>query len=239
MAKSTIQQIRTELRKSRDKEKAAFLPRFFKTGPGEYGEGDKFIGVTVPIVRRLAKKHELSAPSLKTLLRSPYHEDRQLALFMLVRKYQTGDDETKKKIYELYLDHTQYVNNWDLVDGSAHLIVGDYLKERSRRPLYKLAKSQSLWERRIAIIATYCYIKNDDFEDTLAIAERLLNDKEDLIHKAVGWMLREVGNRDRREEERFLKRRYKTMPRTMLRYAIEKFPETKRQKYLKGKVLST
>ncbi len=231
-----IHTIKAELRRLGNKEKAKILQGFFKTGPGEYGEGDVFVGVKVPELRRLSKKHALSITGIRRLLRSPIHEERLLALLMLIRMYTKADGDTKKRIYELYLESTRYINNWDLVDLTAPQIVGDYLTNRSRRPLYRLAKSKSLWERRIAILSTFRYIKQNEFEDTLEISDLLLGDEEDLIHKAVGWMLREIGNREIRVEERFLKKRYRTMPRTMLRYAIEKFPETKRQRYLKGEV---
>ena len=170
------------------------------------------------------------------MLRPPVHEERLLAIIILVEQLKRAGATERKPIYDLYLANTEYVKNWDLVDASAHYIVGAHLRDSSRRPLYRLAKSKSLWERRISIIATFWFIKNDDFDDALDIAELLLDDREDLIHKAVGWMLREVGNRDREAEEAFLKSHYKDMPRTMLRYAIEKFPESRRQAYLKGTV---
>jgi 3-methyladenine DNA glycosylase AlkD len=231
-----VEAIRHELRKLGDRERAKILRGFFKTGPGGYGEGDVFIGVTVPELRRLAKKHDLPVTAIRKLLRSPVHEERLLALFMLIRTYSKAAPDLKKRIYELYIANTRYINNWDLVDLSAHHIVGDYLKERSRKPLYRLAKSKSLWERRIAMLSTFRYIKENDFEDAVAVAEILLEDEEDLIHKAVGWMLREIGKRYIKTEEQFLKKHYKKMPRTMLRYAIERFPEPKRQRYLKGQV---
>jgi len=211
--------------------------RFFKTGPGEYGEGDVFLGIRVPVTRKVARKfRELSLDQILKLLKSKYHEERLLALFMLVALFKKGDDIEKKNIYDAYLSHTDSINNWDLVDGSAHHIVGGYLFERDRRPLYKLVKSKSLWERRISMIATYTFIKKNDFVDTLKLSEILLPDEEDLIHKAVGWMLREVGKLDLEVEEKFLRKHYKKMPRTMLRYAIEKFVEKKRQGYLQGTV---
>jgi 3-methyladenine DNA glycosylase AlkD len=216
-------------------EDASFLQRFFKTGEGEYGAGDCFRGIRVPVLRRLVRKHtDVTREVATELLASGYHEDRLLSLMMLVRLYEKGDDSMRKKIYESYLANTSRINNWDLVDGSAPYIVGDYLTSRSRAPLRRLARSKSLWERRIAIIATFRLIKNADFADALVIAEMLLGDNEDLIHKAVGWMLREIGSRDPRVERAFLLKHYKTMPRTMLRYAIEKFPEQERQSYLKG-----
>ena len=220
-----------------DPEKAAHAQRFFKTGPGQYGEGDIFVGIRVPVLRRLAKEYQaLSLAETTALLHSPIHEARLLALLILVRKYAKGDAATRKTIYDLYLKNTRWINNWDLVDVTTPHIVGKFLMDRSREPLYRLARSSSLWERRIAIITTFEFIRHDQFEDTLAIAETLLHDKEDLIHKAVGWMLREVGKRNLDAEEGFLHQHYRTMPRTMLRYAIEKFPEPKRQAYLKGEV---
>jgi len=228
--------LRREIKRLADPKKAKDLQWFFKTGPGEYGEGDVFVGIKVPELRRLSKKHDLSVSETRRLLKSKIHEERLLALLILVRIYSRSTAVAKKRIYDVYLQSTRYINNWDLVDGSAHFIVGDYLMTRSRRPLYRLAKSPALWERRIAILSTYHFIKHSDYDDTLKIARVLLDDEEDLIHKAVGWMLREVGNRDRPTEERFLKEHYKRMPRTMLRYAIEKFPEIRRQRYLKGKI---
>jgi len=211
--------------------------RFFKTGPGEYGEGDVFLGIRVPVTRKVARKfRELPLGQVLKLVKSKYHEERLLALFMLVALFKKGDEKAKKNIYDAYLGHTDTINNWDLVDSSAHQIVGGYLFERNRKPLYQLAKSKSLWERRISMIATYTFIKKDDFEDTLKLSEILLTDEEDLMHKAVGWMLREVGKKDIEVEERFLRKHYKKMPRTMLRYAIEKFEEGKRQAYLKGEI---
>jgi len=220
-----------------NKEQAAISRRFFKTGPGEYGEGDIFLGIKVPVLRKLAKDYfDLSLKDANTILGSKYHEQRLLALFIMVDQFSKGDQKKKKSIYQLYLKNTRFINNWDLVDSSAHLIVGPSLMDRSQTPLYEMARSDLLWERRIAIMSTFHYIKNDKFTDTLKIAEMLLSDKEDLIHKAVGWMLREIGKRHLPSEETFLKQHYHNMPRTMLRYAIEKFPEPKRQRYLKGRI---
>jgi 3-methyladenine DNA glycosylase AlkD len=171
-----------------------------------------------------------------TLLKSPYHEERLFALLVLVDKFSKSDAQEQGRIYSLYLAHTAYINNWDLVDSSASHIVGAFLVNRPTKPLLKLAHSESLWERRIAIMATFYFIRLNRFSDTLRIAHMLKDDPEDLIHKAVGWMLREVGNRDRSAEETYLKHHYKDMPRTMLRYAIEKFPEARRQMYLNGKI---
>ncbi len=231
----TVDQIRLKLQKLKDDKRAQGLQRFFKTGPGQYGEGDVFLGIRVPDLRSLAREHRTARLSeIKQLLKSKFHEERVLALMMLVHAYSKGDEVTKKTIYDLYLKSTRFINSWDLVDLSAHHIVGHYLSDKPKEPLYHLAKSDSLWERRIAIIATAYFIKRGEFTETLKISKMLLSDKEDLIHKAVGWMLREVGNRDQATEERFLIAHYKRMPRTMLRYAIEKFPEPRRQMYLKG-----
>lgn len=233
----SVPEIQAKLRAFASEENARIAQWFFKTGPGEYGEGDQFIGVRAPDLRRLAR--ELKATPMDeacALLQSPIHEDRSLALLILVHVFAKGEAATKKKIYDAYLAHTHFINGWDLVDVSAPHIVGAYLFDKSRKPLYKLVKSSSLWERRISIIATQYFIRQCDFADTLQLAERLLGDKHDLIHKAVGWMLREIGNRDLAAEEAFLQVHYKTMPRTMLRYAIEKFPEPKRQAYLKGTI---
>lgn len=232
-----IKEIRTKLQKLGNKERAQILQRFFKTGSGEYGEGDIFLGIRVPELRKLAKElQHISRKEVIQLLKSFIHEERLLALLILTILYAKGNESEKKGIYDLYLKCTSYINNWDLVDVTAAHIVGDYLMERSRDPLYKLAKSSVLWERRIAIMSTFHFIKQGDFDDTQKIAILLLSDKEDLIHKAVGWMLREVGKRNQQVEEHFLKEHYEKMPRTMLRYAIERFPESKRQLYLTGRI---
>ena len=232
-----INQIHLTLKKSADSNIAAHSQRFFKTGKGEYGEGDIFLGIRVPVLRKMAKQYkELSVDQILEVLTSKYHEERLLALLMLVNSYEKADLNNQKIIYTHYLNNTRFINNWDLVDSSAHKIVGAYLYTKNRKPLYTLARSKDLWERRIAIISTYYFIKKRDFEDTLKICELLIDNKEDLIHKAVGWMLREIGNQDMSTERAFLDKYYKTMPRTMLRYAIEKFPEQLRQDYLKGKL---
>ena len=211
---------------------------FFKTSPGQYGEGDVFIGVTVPEIRKLSKKYkELPLSDLKKLIGSKIHEERMLSLYILrIQNEKTTDPAQKEKFVKFYLENRKGINNWDLVDTSTHYILGDYLLERDKDILYKFAKSKNLWERRMAAIATFAFIREKEFEDSLKIADILLNDEHDLIHKAVGWMLREIGNRDLPTEEKFLKPRYKKMPRTMLRYAIEKFPEPKRKAYLKGEI---
>ena len=216
---------------------AAHSQRFFKTGKSEYGEGDQFLGIRVPVLREQVKKFQKTAlEDIQKLLTSSFHEERLFSLLLLVDKFTKGDEGEKTAIYQLYLNNTQYINNWDLVDCSACKIVGVYLESRDRRVLYKLVQSTSLWERRIAIMSTFQFIRKNQFDDTLNLSEQLITDKEDLIHKAVGWMLREIGKRDTRVEKSFLKSRYKKMPRTMLRYAIEKFPEQERKQYLKGKV---
>jgi len=232
-----MKNIQKRLKQLASRETAKILQKFFKTGPGEYGEGDIFIGVKVPDLRKLAKEfQDITISEVRALLASSIHEERLLALLILVRNFASGDEITKKKIYELYLENTPFINSWDLVDGSAHHIVGAFLMGKNKAPLFRLAKSENLWERRIAVVSTFHFIKNDQFQETLGIAEILLTDPEDLIHKAVGWMLREIGKRDRVAEETFLKKHSMKMPRTMLRYAIEKFPEPKRQRYLKGKI---
>jgi len=210
---------------------------FFKTGPGEYGEGDIFLGIRVPVLRKHVGTYKNTPlDEVKELLHSPYHEERLFALLLFVAKYQKGDAEQKEVIYRLYMENTAFINNWDLVDSSAPYVIGEYLHGRDKEMLFTFARSESLWERRIAIMATFYFIRNGSFDTALAISDVLLNDSEDLIHKAVGWMLREIGNRDMDTETAFLMSRYKQMPRTMLRYAIEKFPEAQRQAYLKGTV---
>ena len=218
-----------------DPERARSAQRFFKTGPGEYGEGDVFVGLTVPQVRALAKACQSTPQSeVLRLLRSPLHEVRLLALFLLIRAYAKGDEALRERICARYLQNTRFINNWDLVDCSAEHIVGAHLWARDRSLLDALAASELLWERRIAVLSTFHFIRRGAFGDTLRLAGRLVADREDLMHKAVGWMLREVGKRDLAAEETFLKRHCRTMPRTMLRYAIEKFPEDARQRYLRG-----
>ncbi|MBW7857879.1 MAG: DNA alkylation repair protein [Leptonema sp. (in: Bacteria)] len=211
--------------------------RFFKTGIGEYGEGDIFRGIRVPQIRYVAKEfRHTSVADVGCLLDSDYHEDRLCAIFILVHHFKKGDAALQKSIYDLYLKKTDRINNWDLVDSSAEYIVGGYLFDRSRKPLLILARSRSLWKRRISIMATFHFIRKNDFDDTLCLADILMQDKEDLIHKAVGWMLREIGNRNQKIAEQFLKQRYSQMPRTMLRYAIEKYSDQRRKQYLSGKV---
>jgi len=232
-----LRQIKQELRQLADPEQAAHLQRFFKTGPGEYGQGDCFLGIRVPQLRRLAKTHcDLSLTDAARLLHSKFHEQRMVALLILTCRFPRAHAEEQNRIYQFFLDNTRWINNWDLVDVTVPQVVGSFLLARDRTPLYSLAVSQSLWERRMAIIATFAFVKHHQFEDTLKIADLLIDDSHDLIHKAVGWMLREVGKRDRSVMEAFLIPRCAKMPRTMLRYAIEKLPEPRRQAYLKGRV---
>ncbi len=220
-----------------DPTKAEHSYGFFKAFPGGYGEGDKFLGIKVPDLRTIAKEFKnLTLPEIGELLRSQWHEVRLLALFLLVGQFKRKKPDVKEEIYQLYLNHLPYVNNWDLVDSSAHYIVGVWLMDKERKILYRLTESDNLWERRIGIMSTFHFIRQDQFDDALAISLILLHDTEDLIQKAVGWMLREIGNRDGIIERDFLKSHYQTMPRTMLRYAIEKFPASERQEYLKGTI---
>ncbi len=224
--------IKKELQKHARPDKAKILQRFFKTGKGQYGEGDKFIGVTMPEQRAIAKKFtQLSLTEIQALLNSKVHEHRMTGLIVLVNKYKQSKD--KKKYYDFYLKNTNRINNWDLVDVTSPHVVGHYLFDKDRSILYQLARSKDLWEKRISIISTFYFIREEDFNDSLKIAEILLKDKHDLIHKAVGWMLREIGKKDQAVEERFLIKHYKHMPRTMLRYAIERFDEKKRMFYMK------
>ena len=229
----SLTNLKRELRKYARKDKASLLQRYFKTGPGEYAEGDIFIGVQVPYIRKVAGRYQgLSIKDTLSLLKSAIHEERLLALLILVLKFAKADQLERKKIYLSYLAHTRYINNWDLVDLTAHHIVGAFLEDKSRKLLYSLARSRSLWERRIAILATFYFIRQREFSDALSIGRMLLRDKEDLIHKASGWMLREVGKRDKSKLVYFLDKYRLKMPRTMLRYAIERFPEPERKKYL-------
>lgn len=234
MVEKTLLSLKKLLKSCYNPERSEHSKRFFKTGPGEYGEGDEFLGMSVPEERKIAKEYvSLSLSDVERLLHSKIHEERTIALMILVYKYEKlSDDSERKIIFDLYLRNTEWINNWDLVDVTAPNIVGNYLLEKDRKILYKLSHSKSLWEKRIAIISTFAFIRKNQFSDTLKISEILLNDKHDLIHKAVGWMLREVGKRDQTAEEIFLKKYHKVMPRTMLRYAIERFPESLRKKYM-------
>ncbi|MBI4226442.1 DNA alkylation repair protein [Candidatus Roizmanbacteria bacterium] len=228
-----LQQLQKDLRKLASPEKAKIMQRFFKTGKGEYGEGDIFLGITVPEQRKLAIRFKkLDIEDLQKLLGSKIHEERLVSLMILRIKYQKTDQKGKKEIFDFYLNNTRNINNWDLIDLSSGEIVGNYLRDKDKSILYKLARSENLWEKRIAMLATYPYIKKGEFAEAFKIAEILLRDKHDLIQKAVGWMLREIGKRDQKVEEEFLRKYYKIMPRTMLRYAIEKFPGDKRKFYL-------
>lgn len=235
MSGVTASEIISKLKSMGDKQRAAHSQKFFKTGPGEYAQGDIFLGITVPELRKQASKLcSVSLGEIKKLLKSPLHEVRLLSLLMLIDSFQRGDINNKRKVFDVYIKNTKYINNWDLVDVSAHKIVGQYLQDRSRKRLYRFVKSPLIWERRIAIISTWHFIRAKDIDDTLKLSEILLNDKEDLMHKAVGWMLREAAKRDTKRVEKFLQEHYINLPRTTLRYAIERFPETKRKKYLKG-----
>lgn len=230
----TSKELKKDLQNIANSEKAVLLQRFFKTGKGQYGEGDIFLGVMVPETRKIAKKYvDLDLSEIKKSLYSKIHEERLCALLILVSKFEKGDDKLKKEIFDFYIENAKQANNWDLVDLSSHKIVGEYLLDRNKDILYWLAKSKNLWEKRIAIISTFAFIRKNKFDDTLKIAEILLKDKHDLIHKAVGWALREVGKKNLLEEEKFLKKHYKNMPRTTLRYAIERFSQQKRNSYLK------
>lgn len=230
--------LRANLRAFASPEQAKITMGFFKTGPGEYAEGDRFIGVKVPVVRKLIKPYfRMPMTEIQALLHSPIHEDRLAALLLLVARFDKGGAKARKEIYDFYLAQLRWINNWDLVDASAAPIVGAWLQGQDRAVLRKMAKSENMWERRVAMTATHHFIKNGESGETFVLAAMLLEDEHDLIHKAVGWMLREVGNRDREAEERFLRRHRRRMPRTMLRYAIEKFPEPLRRAYLSGAAL--
>lgn len=233
---SNLPSFRLELKALADPERAIHVQRFFKTGKGEYAEGDKMLGISVPAQRALAKKYkELSLQDTAQLLKSQWHEERLSALLILVYQFQKGDEAKQKDIFDLYLRNTRYINNWDLVDASSEFIAGPYLENKDKDLLVQLAHSPVLWERRIAMMATFCYIKKGNPEWALKIAEILKEDPHDLVQKAVGWMLREVGKRCSLEvEEAFLEKHYRKMPRTMLRYAIERFEESERLKWLKS-----
>ena len=234
-----LSQLKKELQDAADPEQTKNLRRFFKTGKGQYGEGDIFIGIQVPIQREIAKKYlDLSFQDLQELLNSKFHEERLVALIILVNQFKKSkkDGLKKRQIFEFYLKNTNRINNWDLVDLSAPTIVGEFLQKEDTGILKQLARSENIWERRIAILSTAAFIKRRGFGETLSISEMLMNDPHDLIHKAVGWMLREVGKRNKNVLEVFLQQRYKNMPRTMLRYAIEKFPPEERKKWMKGKI---
>lgn len=229
-------EIKKELQKLADPKRAESSLWFFKTGKGEYGEGDKFLGISCPNMRKVAKHFaHLPISEIKQMLASSYHEFRQVGLFILVNQFQKGDREKQKEIYNFYLSQTNRINNWDLVDLSAHKIVGAYLDDKDRKILYKLARSKILWEKRIAIVATFYFIAQNDLSDTYQIAKLLLGDPHDLIHKAVGWALRETGKKDKPRLVKFLNTHHRHMPRTTLRYAIEKFPERERKRWMTNK----
>lgn len=232
-----VKEIESTIQSFADPAKAKILGRFFKTGKGQYGEGDVFLGIVVPVQRKIAKQFsDLTLNDVVTLLKNPIHEYRLIALFILIEQFRKGDEDRKKAIFNIYIKNTIYINNWDLVDLSSPNIVGEYLSEKDYTTLYTFAKSSSLWKKRIAMLATFAEIKKGKYTRTYEIAEILVNDTHDLIQKAVGWMLREMGKRGGlKEEEQFLKKHAQTMPRTMLRYAVERFPEGKRQYYLKYK----
>lgn len=231
----SLADLNIELRKASDAERAKSLAWFFKTGTGEYGEGDRFCGITVPALRKIASRYrDLKLSDIKKPLGSHIHEHRLVALLILVDQYKRADAPARERIFDFYLANTRRINNWDLVDASARDIVGEHLVARPRAILYKLAKSPDLWERRIAIIATHAFIRRGDLTDTFSISELLLADKHDLIHKAVGWMLREAGKQSEPQLVRFLKAHYSAMPRTSLRYAIERMPEAVRKRQLRG-----
>lgn len=222
-----------DLKSLRNTEKAKVLSRFFKTAKGEYGEGDKFLGIMVPQQRLLARKYrDIAFEDIDNLLKNEFHEIRLTALLILVYKSENATDRELLDLYDFYLSHTKHINNWDLVDVTCPRIIGRYLLDKDKAILYRLVKSDSLWERRIAVLATFWFIRNGRFKDALAMAEILLSDKHDLIHKAVGWMLREIGKRDERVLLEFLDAHFRDMPRTMLRYAIERLPASKKQYYL-------
>lgn len=229
----SLSALKKEIRKQANPAKAKFLQRFFRTGKGEYAEGDRFLGITVPVSRSLARKYsDLALTDILRLLRSPFHEERIIALFLLVARFEKGNDTVRTGIVRSYLASTHYVNNWDLVDSSAYQIIGAYLVDKKRTPLYRLARSKLLWERRIAMVATLAFIRRNDLDDTFKIAEILLADRHDLIHKAVGWMLREAGKKDPAALRAFLLRHASHMPRTALRYAIEKYSPRERRLFL-------
>ncbi len=231
-----LRNLKADLKKIATPKKAKASLWFFKTGKGEYGEGDKFIGVSVPEQRKIASKYKnLSLVDISQLLKSKIHEERSVALFILVKNFQTNESN-RSDIFAFYLKHRKFVNNWDLVDSSADKIVGAYLIEKDKFVLNKLAVSKNIWDRRIAIVSTFYFIKNNKFEETFKISKILINDHHDLIHKAVGWMLKEVGKRDEGKLENYLKVNYKLMPRVMLRFTIEKLSDSKRKKYLSGNI---
>jgi 3-methyladenine DNA glycosylase AlkD len=230
-----LENIKKDLDRLSDPAKAEFLPRFFKTFPGGYAEGDVFIGITVPKIRAVAQQYaNLALQQVRHLLRSRVHEHRLAALLILVDRFRRSDEPERERIAAFYLDNLSYVNNWDLVDLSADNILGNFLFDKDRSILYTLCRSDHLWSQRVSLISTFFFIRHGQFDDTFRLAEQLLSHKHDLIHKAAGWMLREVGKRDKKAEVTFLKKHYRVMPRTTLRYAIEKFGSEERERYMKG-----
>lgn len=235
MADRRVTQIIAEMKALADPERATHAQKYFRTAQGQYGAGDRFLGIRVPQVRKVgARFRDLSLSGIAELLGSDFHEIRFLALVILVNRFPKADDKERQAIYDMYMRQLESINNWDLVDCSAPAIVGGYLQHRSRSRLYELARSSRLWDRRIAVLATFWFIRDHDFNDALALAELLVQDEEDLVQKAVGWMLREIGNRDRSVEEQFLLKHHGHMPRTMLRYAVEKFPKSLRERFMYG-----
>ena len=233
----THRQAQTALLALANPNKAAFLAGFFKTGKGQYAEGDRFLGITVPAIRQLARQfRQLDLTDCERLLQSPDNEERLLSLLILVEHYRTGDAGAKNKVYRIYLKNRHRVNNWNMVDSSAPYIAGSHLLQQDRAVLYELAQSESLWDRRIAILATFAFIRENDFTDTLKLTEQLLGDEHDLMHKACVWMLREVGKRNQSVLENFLRLHHHLIPRTVLRYAIERFSPAKRTAFLIGKI---
>ena len=235
MKEGKLKELKSELRKEENKKRAKILSKFFKTGKGEYGEGDIFLGIKVPVQRKIAERYNLDLEDIQELLNSKIHEFRSVGLFLLIKKFKESDEEEKENIFNFYLKNSRQINNWDLVDLSANKIIGEFLLGKEREVLYNLADSENLWERRISVISCFSFIKENDFRDALNISEILIKDRQDLINKAVGWMLREIGKRNQDVLVEFLNKNYKVMPRVMLRYATEKFDEDKRKFYL-GKI---
>lgn len=226
--------IKNQLALSGDSHKATFFHKFFKAGKGQYGEGDCFFGCTVPQVREIAKYYKhIHLEEIKKLLDDPVHECRMCALVILTHQFMKADHKNRQLLYNFYLTHTYAINNWDLVDLSAYKIVGEWLKDKDRNDLYRLAESQNMWEQRISVVSTYAFIRQNDYEDTIALCEKQMPHKHDLIHKACGWMLREVGKRNKNKLVSFLDKNSMKMPRTMLRYSIEKLTAEERIKYMK------
>lgn len=230
----TSETIINELKALATEEKRLFLPHFFKTGKGQYGEGDVFLGVVVPYTRKVAKAHrDATINDIEELLASEYHEARLCALLIMVLKFGKADETTRQSLYNLYISHTDRINNWDLVDLSAPTIVGGYLQDKSRHKLYNMAESELLWDNRIAMVSTFAFIRNRDFDDTYSLALKMMNHPHDLMHKAIGWMLREAGKRDPEQLYDFVEGHHSQMPRTMLRYAIEKFSPLERTRLMR------